>query len=193
MIMKKKFPAWLVLTVICVIASALLATTNLMTKDVIAENTKQGKLATLAKLLPDAHSFETLQNPEDSTSGVSIGKDEDGQIMGYVYSAVAKGYGGEVETTVAILPDGTIQGISVGGANFSETAGLGARAKEPEFQAQFTGKKTPVELTKNGGEIDALSGATITSRAVIKGVNDAVQTILEAIGEQTEDSSGITE
>ena len=182
--MNKKLPAWLVLTVICVVAAALLAGTNLMTKDVIAENANRAKMETLGKLLPDAKTFE-----DDPESGISIGKDGDGNPVGYALAAVTQGFGGEVETTVAARPDGTINGISVGGSNFAETAGLGARAKEPEFQAQFAGKTAPVALKKDGGEIDALSGATITSRAVVKGVNQAMEGIAAVAGFTVESTS----
>ncbi len=181
--MKNKLPAWLVLTVICIVAAGLLAATNLMTKEVIADNANREKMATLGKLLPEARTFEELE------SGVSVGKDAEGNPVGYALAAVTQGFGGEVETTVAALTDGTISGISVGGSNFAETAGLGARAKEPEFQAQFAGKKAPVALTKDGGEIDALSGATITSRAVIKGVNEAMENIAAEAGFTVESTS----
>ena len=133
-------------------------------------------METFGKLLPDAASFETLE------SGVTVGKDGNGNPVGYALAATTQGFGGEVETTVSALTDGTIGGISVGGSNFAETAGLGARAKEPEFQAQFAGKSAPVALTKDGGEIEALSGATITSRAVIKGVNEAMEGIAAEAG-----------
>ena len=174
--MKKTLPAWAVLTLICIVAAALLAGTNLMTKDVIAENANRAMMETFGKLLPDAASFETLE------SGVTVGKDGNGNPVGYALAATTQGFGGEVETTVSALTDGTIGGISVGGSNFAETAGLGARAKEPEFQAQFAGKSAPVALTKDGGEIEALSGATITSRAVIKGVNEAMEGIAAEAG-----------
>ncbi len=169
--MRNKFPAWLVLTVICVVAAMLLAATNLATKDVIAENARRQAMATLSALMPDASDFE------ETDGGITVGKDKDGNVVGYATTALTQGFGGEIETTVASKPDGTIGGISVGGSNFAETAGLGARAKEPEFQAQFAGKSVPVALTKDGGEIEALSGATITSRAVIKGVNQAAENI----------------
>ncbi|MBR2822958.1 MAG: FMN-binding protein [Clostridia bacterium] len=175
--MSKKIPAWLVLTVICVVAAALLAATNLATKDVIAANAQREAMETLGKLLPDAAAFETLED-----SGISVGKDGSGSVIGYAAAAVTQGFGGEVETTVAARVDGTINGISVGGSNFAETAGLGARAKEPEFQAQFAGKRAPVALTKDGGRIEALSGATITSRAVVKGVNEAMEQIAAVAG-----------
>ena len=181
--MKKKIPAWLVLTVICVVAAVLLAATNMVTKDVIAENARREKMETLGKLLPDAKTFEDLE------SGISVGKNDAGEIIGYAAAVVTQGFGGEVETTVAALADGTINGISVGGANFSETAGLGARAKEPEFQIQFAGLTAPVALSKDGGEVDALSGATITSRAVIKGVNEAMEIIAAEAGFEVASSS----
>ena len=181
--MNKKIPAWLVLTVICIVAAVLLAATNLATKDVIAANAQREAMETLGKLLPDATAFETLE------SGISVGKDGAGNVVGYALASATQGFGGEVETTVAARPDGVINGISVGGSNFAETAGLGARAKEPEFQAQFAGKSAPVALTKDGGEIEALSGATITSRAVIKGVNQAMEGIAAEAGFTVESTS----
>lgn len=182
--MKKKIPAWLVLTAICVVAAMLLAATNLATRDVIKANAEREAMATLGRLLPGAASFETQEE-----TGISVGKDEAGNPVGYALSVTTQGFGGEIETTVAALPDGTINGISVGGSNFAETAGLGAKAKEPEFQAQFAGKTAPVALTKDGGEIEALSGATITSRAVIKGVNEAMETIAAEAGFTVESTS----
>ena len=181
--MNKKIPAWLVLTVICIVAAVLLAATNLATKDVIAANAQREAMETLGKLLPDATAFETLE------SGILVGKDGAGNVVGYALASATQGFGGEVETTVAARPDGVINGISVGGSNFAETAGLGARAKEPEFQAQFAGKSAPVALTKDGGEIEALSGATITSRAVIKGVNQAMEGIAAEAGFTVESTS----
>ena len=174
--MQKKLPAWLVLTVICLVAAVLLAVTNMVTAPTIKANADREAMATRLALLPGSVTFEDMDN------GVSAGKDGDGEnanTIGYAATGVAQGFGGEVETTVVLKPDGTISGVSVGGANFAETAGLGARAKEPEFQAQFAGKQVPVELSKNGGEIDALSGATITSKAVIKGANEAIARIVD--------------
>ena len=186
--MSKKLPAWLVLTVICIVAAVLLAGTNLMTKTVIADNANRKMMETLGTLLPEATKFEELG------SGVTLGKDADGNPVGYTKVAVTQGFGGEIEITVAAQPDGAIAGISVGGSNFAETAGLGARAKEPEFQAQFVGKTAPVALTKDGGQIDALSGATITSRAVIRGVNEAMEALAAeagfALGEAPEPPAG---
>ena len=178
--MKKKFPAWIILMIFCLVAAAALAVTNLLTRDVIADNAAKESMQTRLALLPGSETFEDLEN------GVSAGKDKDGNIIGYAATGAANGFGGEVESTLVINSDGTIAGISVGGANFAETAGLGARAKEPEFAAQFVGKTAPVALTQNGGQIDALTGATITSKAVVNGVNDAYARIGEVAGFEVE-------
>ena len=74
--MKKSLPAWLVLTVICVVAAVLLAATNLATKDVIAANAQREAMETLGKLLPEATAFETMED-----SGISVGKDDAGNIV----------------------------------------------------------------------------------------------------------------
>ncbi len=174
--MKNKVPAWIILMIFCLVAAGALALTNLMTKDIIADNAARESMQTRLALLPGSDTFEDMEN------GVSVGKDADGNILGYAGTGTANGFGGEVESTVVLYPDGTIAGVSVGGANFAETAGLGAKAKEPEFQAQFSGKTVPVALKQNGGEIDAISGATITSRAVIAGVNSAVNDIAAQAG-----------
>lgn len=87
---------------------------------------------------------------------------------GYVVTATDKeGYGGDIKITVGITADGTINGISI--LSISETAGLGMRATEPAFYEQYQGKQAEkFVVSKDGGDgepIDALSGATITSRA----------------------------
>ena len=102
------------------------------------------------------------------------GYDADGKLVGKTATIVTKGYGGEIEITVGVDTNGVVTGISVGGSSFSETAGLGARAKEAWFAEQYIGKSSPIALAKDGGEIDAITSATITSRAVTTAVNNAV-------------------
>ena len=87
-----------------------------------------------------------------------------------------EGYGGDIQITVGITSDGTVNGISI--LSISETAGLGMKAKEPAFYEQYQGKQAEkFAVSKDGGEgepIDAISGATITSRAVTGAVNVAL-------------------
>ena len=175
--MNKKLPAWIVLTVICLVAALALAFTYNGTKDRIAQQEEAKTVAVRQALLPAAASFEAVDGSE-----VHRGVDANGAAVGYVTVNTVKGFGGDVEISVAVDPEGVIQGISVGGANFKETAGLGAKSKEPAFTEQFAGKTAPVALKKNGGEIDAITAATITSSAVVRGVNDAVTMLAEKAG-----------
>ena len=100
-------------------------------------------------------------------------KDASGNPLGRAYIASGKGYGGEVTISVGIDNDGVLTGVDV--ITMNETAGLGANCTKPEFKEQFKGKTGPLQVTKSGGagdnEIDALSGATITSKAVTSAVN----------------------
>ena len=96
---------------------------------------------------------------------------------GYVITTTDKdGFGGNIQITVGIKKDGTINGVSI--LSISETAGLGMKATEPSFYNQYVNKKADkFVVSKDGGDgeqIDALSGATITSRAVTGAVNAAL-------------------
>jgi electron transport complex protein RnfG len=99
-----------------------------------------------------------------------------GQPRGVALESSGKGYGGDVGLMVGIdVAENKILGVGV--TTMSETPGLGARAKtDPKFVAQFKGRplSEPVKVTQDGGSINAISGATITSRAVSSGVTDAL-------------------
>ena len=101
----------------------------------------------------------------------------DGTADTVVMEASASGYGDKVGMVVAInMPEQTLRGVAV--TTHKETPGLGAMAKDdPKFAAQFMGQSitSPIAVTKDGGAINALSGATITSRAVCTGVNNAIE------------------
>lgn len=124
---------------------------------------------------------------------IDLAKDAAGEAIGYVVTCTnAEGYGGEIELMCGVSPaeDGAcrIEGISF--LALTETAGMGMRAKEESFLEQFSGKMIGADqmlgYTKNGAaagnEIDAISGCTITTSAVVKDVNaalTAVRTVLE--------------
>ena len=102
----------------------------------------------------------------------------EGEVVGYVSQTTVKGFGGKVEVITGVSRDQKITGISVGGANFAETAGLGAKAKEDKFTSQFIGKSTAESIgvvkagkVKGDNDVDAITAATITSSAVAGGVN----------------------
>ena len=86
-------------------------------------------------------------------------------------------YGFILKGSDTIFPNVYVAGVNVGGTDFAETAGLGARVKEAWFGEQFAGLTAPVALTKDGGEVDAVSSATISSNAVTSAVNAACEVL----------------
>ena len=111
--------------------------------------------------------------------------------MGYAAQKTARGYGGEIEVTLGTDIYGNITGISVGGKNFSETAGLGARSKDEAFTSQFAGKTAPLSVAKGNDErnahtIDAITSATITSKSVTGAANDIMAALDSVLISETE-------
>ena len=167
-----------VLLVICLVASFLLAMTNKVTAPRIEELAKQTELKTRQEVLPAASEFEEVRQ-----DGVDycIGKDAQGNTVGCVFITVTKGYGGDVKVMTGVTSEGKVAGIQI--LALSETAGLGMRAKEESFLKQFVDKIGGIEVAKNDpgeNEIQALTGATITSKAVTKAVNEAL-TLFETV------------
>ena len=167
-----------VLLAICLVASFLLAMTNKVTAPRIEELAKQTELKTRQEVLPAASEFE-----EVSQGGVEycIGKDAQGSAVGFVFITMTKGYGGDVKVMTGVTSEGKVAGIQILALN--ETAGLGMRAKEESFLRQFVDKVAGIGVAKNNpgeNEIQALTGATITSKAVTKAVNEAL-TLYETV------------
>ena len=105
-------------------------------------------------------------------------KDASGETLGYAINlTTSEGYGGDITFSMGVREDGTLNGISI--LTISETAGLGMNATKDEFKNQFQNKQAEAfEVTKTGAaadnQINAISGATITSNAVTKGVNSGL-------------------
>ena len=185
--MKKQLPGWAVLLIITLAAGLALGGTYALTEKPIAEQALLSADNARKAALPDADSFEELTLNEGASVDWAYAGLKDGNTVGYVAQKTVNGFGGKVEVIAGIdttsAPDTfTIGGISVGGSSFSETAGLGARSKEPAFTDQFAGKVYPVSYIKAGGTatdstVDALTSATITTTAVVNGVNDIVKYI----------------
>lgn len=171
----------LILLIITAVAAALLGVVESVTEEPIRIATENTQNAAMKASLPDAETFEPVEADFTGTTitTVSVGKDASGNEVGYVITANPSGFGGAVPTTVGIGSDGVITGIKV--TTPSETPGLGARATEPEFQDQFKGMSGELKVNKDGGQVQAITSATITSRAVTSGVNEAL-TWFEANG-----------
>ena len=175
-----------ILCAITLVVALALGAVNAVTAGPIAEQNAQKIKDSLENVMPGAES-EQIDVPEGTTvttetknaTSVTIlsayKMTKDGADAGYCVEVGPTGFGGAVDTMVGIDSDGKVTGISVISAS-SETPGLGARSTEPEFQAQFAGQVgTEVAVAKDGGSSDALTGATITSRAVSEGVVAAAQ------------------
>ena len=99
---------------------------------------------------------------------------------GYVVEVLSpNGFGGGIDMMTGVDNDGNVTGIAV--ISHAETSGLGSKATDPEWQAQFAGKNGSVTVEKDGGEIVAITGSTITSRAICDGVNTAF-TVVGSLG-----------
>ncbi|MEF9972493.1 MAG: RnfABCDGE type electron transport complex subunit G [Clostridia bacterium] len=172
--MKRQLPGWAALGIIALVAGLLLALTSALTADRIEAQGVEAANAARATVLPTADDFKPVALNEEWLKLLPIDNcyegDKAGEATGYTCQTTVKGYGGPIEVIVGMDKAGTITGVSVGGAKFTETAGLGAKTKEPKFTSQFAGKVPPLALKQN---IDSVTGASISSGAVVSAVNRA--------------------
>lgn len=182
----------MVLTVITIIAGFMLGTVYHVTKSNIAAQELAKKEASYRDVLSSAASFDeekkytkAAASYDGSAFGkvaidsVVTGKTKAGKTAGYVISVTdSDGFNGDISFAVGIKSDGTVTGISF--TTLAETAGMGMKADEPAFKDQFKNRNVPkFILNKQGGsksddQIDSISGASITSGAVVNGVNAAL-------------------
>lgn len=164
------------LLVIAAVVSGLLGLTNYITADRIDEINAEKTAKSMQEVLPaDAYDELTYTGAEANVAAVYQAGDK-----GLVVEVTPGGFGGTIDMVVGIGTDGTVTGVSI--INMSETSGLGANAAKEGFRAQFVGRSGELAVSKDGGEIDALTGATITSRAVTSGVNTALRVYGEMMG-----------
>lgn len=156
----------------CLIVTALLAGTNLLTKDKIAEQERLAEETSRMTVSPGAESFAA------SDDGTYYLAQTGGETIGYVFTTTANSYGGEIKVMTGISSDGMVTGVSL--LSISDTPGLGMNAEKESFRDQYK-KAAPsggFTVIKNGTagdtEINAMTGATITSQAVTDAVNDAI-------------------
>ncbi len=191
-----------ILLVITLFAGLILGLVYQITKEPIAQAEEKAAKEAYAEVFPDAAEFEMseLTGSEDADfaarwteagfEGVDVenaltAKGSDGETLGYVLTVTShEGYGGDITFTMGIRNDGTLNGISI--LSISETAGLGMKA-EAVLKPQFADKNVPAfTYTKTGaaseGQIDAISGATITTNAVTTAVNGGLFYFQEQLG-----------
>lgn len=183
----------MILTLITLVAGGVLGLVYEITKEPIAKQQEMAKQEAYKSVFEDADSFEVCVEEGDgelaaylaengfeaqTINEVMEAKDASGETLGYAINlTTSEGYGGDITFSMGVREDGTLNGISI--LTISETAGLGMNATKDEFKNQFQDKQAEsFEVTKTGAaadnQINAISGATITSNAVTKGVNSGL-------------------
>lgn len=178
--MKEIMNLGLKLLLISLIAALSLGYVNEMTKDKIAEQRAIANEKARKEVSPDADSFEEIDisSIDDDLLVEGFEAIKDDSTIGYVFKTLPKGYGGGLEVVVGISNEGTITGVRIGSHN--ETPGLGAKSTDESFYGQYENMKANQEIgvsktQSSDSEIQAISGATITSKAVTVGVNSAIK------------------
>ena len=182
----------LALTLITLVAGVALGGVYEITKDPIAKQEAQAKAVAFEQVFTDAAAFEEVEMDDtliqtirdqldqegykaQSIEEVMRAEDQSGETLGYAFTVVtSEGYGGDIRFSMGVQNDGTLNGISI--LSIGETAGLGMNADTPAFKDQFVGKQVEkLQYTKNGAtqddEINAISGATVTTNAMTNGIN----------------------
>lgn len=156
-----------VLTAICIVISAALALTDGVTRPIIEAATHAAQERARQELLPDADGFTPVETAAENVDHVYIANNGAGTVV----TSRAKGYGGTMTVMVAFDPDGTILRLKV--TESAETQGIGSKvARDPEFWTRFEGLAAePLVLNR---DVDALSGATVSSKALTAAVNAAI-------------------
>jgi electron transport complex protein RnfG len=167
----------LILGVICLAATLVLAVTYEVTKPKIEEQLKNEERSALKSIMPSADSFN-----EKAMDGIEYFEALKGKtVVGYCVRAVGSGYSGYIRMIAGVDLDGTIEGVAV--LEHSETPGLGAKINEikpgesePWFLKQFKGKNAGAIAVKK--DIDAITGATISSKAVTDAIRKTAEELL---------------
>lgn len=194
------------LLLICFVAGLVLGLVNEVTKGPIEEQEKAAADNARAAAFPGAFKFEPLKHDTEKVHNFYSSLDEKGNAVGYVASSREYGYGGDIEVVVGMNLKGEVVGTVIGGnGDFSETAGLGAKVKDEAFAKQFIGLQyggDDVKYSEGGGGyvipagsiivqkadsgseggIDAISGATYSSKAVIEAFNNTCTELYKLIG-----------
>lgn len=159
---------------ITAIVSVALACVNMVTKPVIDRLAEEKRVASMAAVMPDADTYTLTDATGDSIVGISLAE-KDGQSVGYCVQVSSNGFGGAISMMVGIDNDCKVTGVEI--LSMSETAGLGSKASEASFREQYIGKTGTINVKSGDNAITPISGATVTSKAVTLGVNNAIAAV----------------
>lgn len=172
------YPA-VVLLVVCVICTALLSLTNELTLQAREDQKMKAELISKQLVFPEADEFREADLPEGTPKAVKSLEEAylNDKLIGYLISSESNGYGGAVPVKIGINESAELSGIDLP-AN-SETPGLGQKVRDEKFKTQFINGSAEndfsISARANEKQIDAITGATISSQAVVDSVNSALQ------------------
>lgn len=175
-----------VLTCICIASAIALAKVYDLTKESIAHQKRLEVVRAIKAVLPPYDNEPDrdmvklpmgIDKKGEAVQGVFYRGRKEGRVTGVAFKVSSpEGYGGTIDLMMGLLPDGTINGIEI--LSHLETPGLGAKIEEAKFKDQFKGhdlSDTKWAVKKEAGDIDAITGATISSRAVIKAIKEGLE------------------
>jgi electron transport complex protein RnfG len=163
----------------CLVSGLIIASVYFVTAPIAAKNAEEQKMESMQELVPDADKFVAIEGHDEWFEA-----QKGGETVAYVVPSETKGYGGKIELLVAINADGSVKDYAILKAN--ETPGLGDKAGKEPFKSQIVGKTAEfLVVTKDPSKtenVQAMTGATISSKAVTKGVKQAVDEVNEFVG-----------
>ena len=165
---------------VCAVVALALSFVNLVTREQIATNEVEQRREAIVDLF-DSEKIEFTKLDRIDSDGEEIEAIyrvvEDGETLGYCASVLSPGFGGNIQMMVAMAGDRTIIGVKI--VSMSETPGLGTRVDDDQYLAQYAGKGEALSAL---GDIDVISGATKSSKAVLAGVNAATAALAGHLG-----------
>ncbi len=179
------------LIIITAVAGLLLGLTYSVTKDPIAAQEEKNKTEARQTVMPDAEDFEQID-----LSAAGLGDEysevqeayyavKSSEKIGATVTVSTKGYSSGLQVTVGVNADGTVSGVNID--SHDETPGLGAKGDDPVYLSQYAGRTAPLEVVKVSGggdsEIQALTGATLTSKGICRAVNLACSLYADVLSE----------
>lgn len=174
----------LCLTGVCLVCAAILGGVNALTTNPIKEAAKKALVESIAKVLPEGGNLSDAQSAEGIDEYYVSSADT--TVLAYAVKSTTIGFGGPLTVMVGVLPDGTVYNTSV--LAHSETPGLGAKCTSDEgFMNQWKdfGPEKVLKVKKDGGDVDAITASTITSRAYTVAVEQAVN-FVKSLNKQEE-------
>lgn len=180
---KRKAPFFrliIVLLIIGVIASALLAIVNEVTYKRIEEISQQKLEASMQSIQPEAEEFQLMESETYDLVTAFYEARQNGEVIGYCIETNPSGFGGKVRILTGIDLQGAITGVRV--VEHTETVGVGSKCTLVDFLDQFSGKDHELDYSVPEDNIDSVSGATITSKAVLRGINAALAAYEQEVG-----------